>query len=391
MTSSEIIAQTAAYEVGNYARLPVAFVRGKGAELWDAEERRYLDLFAGVAVMSLGHCHPRVVEAIQRQAATLMHVSNHYHNEPVAELVRLLCERSFAERVFLCNSGAEANEAAMKLARRWGADHGGGRFEIIATHASFHGRTFGTLTATGQEKYHRGFLPLLPGIRLAPFGDLGAMAAAIGPETVAIMIEPIQGEGGLATPAVDYLPGLRRLCDERGLLLILDEIQTGMGRTGRFCAYEHAGITPDIITLAKALGGGLPIGAMLATDRVASVLTPGSHGTTFGGNPVACAAARGGNGGAVGAGAAGDRAGDGRARPRPARACCRARQPHPGRPRPRPHGGRGARAPRPHARHALPRAWRAGQRDRRPRAPPDAPPRDLAGAARRRAGRARGG
>src|SRR5262245_20234257 len=291
MTSSEIIAQTAAYEVGNYARLPVAFVRGKGAELWDAEGRRYLDLFAGVAVMSLGHCHPRVVDAIQHQAKTLLHVSNHYHNEPVAELVRLLCERSFAERVFLCNSGAEANEAAMKLARRWGADHGGGRFEIIATHGSFHGRTFATLTATGQEKYHRGFLPLLPGIRLAPFGDLGAMEAAIGPETIAIMVEPIQGEGGLATPAVDYLPGLRRLCDERGLLLILDEIQTGMGRTGRFCAYEHAGITPDIVTLAKALGGGLPIGAMLATERVAAVLTPGSHGTTFGGNPVACAAA----------------------------------------------------------------------------------------------------
>src|SRR5262249_4654602 len=179
----------------------------------------------------------------------------------------------------------------MKPPRRWGADHGGGRFEIIATHGSFHGRTFGTLTATGQEKYHRGFLPLLPGIRLAPFRDLGAMAAAIGQGAVPHMVAPLPGEGGLATRAVDYLPGLRRLCDERGLLLILDEIQTGMGRTGRFFAYEHAGITPDIVTLAKALGGGLPIGAMLATDRVASVLTPGSHGTTFGGNPVACAAA----------------------------------------------------------------------------------------------------
>ncbi|MFN8544993.1 MAG: aspartate aminotransferase family protein [Candidatus Binatia bacterium] len=291
MTTAEIIAQTAAHEVGNYARLPVAFVRGHGAELWDAEGKRYLDLFAGVAVMSLGHCHPAVVDAVQRQAATLLHVSNHYHTEPVARLVTLLCDVSFAERVFLCNSGAEANEAAMKLARRWGAAAGGGRYEILATTGSFHGRTFATLTATGQEKYHQGFFPLLPGVRLVPFADLEAMRAAVRPETVAIMVEPIQGEGGIATPGPDYLPGLRRLCDERGLLLILDEIQTGLGRTGRVFAYEHAAVVPDVVTIAKALGGGLPIGAMLATASAAAALGPGSHGTTFGGNPVACAAA----------------------------------------------------------------------------------------------------
>ncbi len=290
MTNAEIVALTAAHEVGIYARLPVAFVRGRGCELWDADGRRYLDLFAGVAVMSLGHGHPAVVEAIRAQAGELLHVSNHYHTRPGAELAALLCRLSFAERVFLCNSGAEANEAAMKLARRWGAAHGG-RFEILATTGSFHGRTFATLTATGQERYHRGFQPLLPGVRLVPYDDLPAMRAAVRAETVAVMVEPIQGEGGVTTPRPDYLPGLRRLCDERGLLLILDEIQTGLGRTGRLFAHEAAGIVPDIMTLAKALGGGLPIGAMLTSARVAEALSPGAHGTTFGGNPVACAAA----------------------------------------------------------------------------------------------------
>src|SRR5206468_3485863 len=196
-----------------------------------------------------------------------------------------------AERVFLSNSGAEANEAAMKLARRWGSADGGGRFEILATTGSFHGRTFATLTATGQEKYHTGFLPLLPGIRLVPYGDLGAMADAVRDETVAIMIEPIQGEGGVVVPPRGYLAGLRELADRRRLLLIFDEIQCGLGRTGRLFAYEHDDITPDVMTLAKALGGGLPIGATLTTARVAAALSPGAHGSTFGGNPVACAAA----------------------------------------------------------------------------------------------------
>jgi len=291
VSNAEAMARSAAYEVGVYARQPVAFVRGQGVELWDADGKRYLDFFAGLAVNNLGHCHPAVVEAIREQATTLLHASNVYHTLPAGELCALLCRLSFAERVFLCNSGAEANEAAMKLARRWGSQQGGGRFEILATTGSFHGRTFATLTATGQEKYHTGFLPLLPGVRLVPYGELGAMKAAVRDETVAIMVEPIQGEGGVVVPPAGYLPGLRALTERKNVLLILDEIQCGMGRTGRLFAYEHAGITPDIMTLAKALGGGLPIGAMLTTERIAAAFTPGSHGTTFGGNPVACAAA----------------------------------------------------------------------------------------------------
>ncbi len=291
VSNAEAMARSAAYEVGVYARQPVAFVRGQGVELWDADGKRYLDFFAGLAVNNLGHCHPAVVQAIREQATTLLHASNVYHTLPAGELCALLCRLSFAERVFLCNSGAEANEAAMKLARRWGSQQGGGRFEILATTGSFHGRTFATLTATGQEKYHTGFLPLLPGVRLVPYGELGAMEAAVRDETVAIMVEPIQGEGGVVVPPAGYLPGLRALTERKNVLLILDEIQCGMGRTGRLFAYEHAGITPDIMTLAKALGGGLPIGAMLTTERIAAAFTPGSHGTTFGGNPVACAAA----------------------------------------------------------------------------------------------------
>ena len=291
MTTAEIIAQSQRHELGVYARQPVAFVRGEGCRLWDADGKTYLDFFAGLAVNNLGHCHPAVVEAIRAQAGRLLHTSNLYYTEPVAALAELLCRHSFAERAFLCNSGAEANEAAMKLARRWGADVGGGRYEILATVGSFHGRTFGTLTATGQEKYQRGFLPLLPGVRLVPFDDLDATAAAIRDETVAIMVEPIQGEGGVVVPRTGYLRGLRELCDRRHLLLVMDEIQVGLGRTGRLFAHEHAGVRPDVMSLAKALGGGVPIGVMLTTEAIAQVLTPGSHGTTFGGNPLACAAA----------------------------------------------------------------------------------------------------
>jgi predicted acetylornithine/succinylornithine family transaminase len=291
MTNAEIVARSAAHEMGVYARQPVAFVRGRGCQLWDADGTRYLDFFAGLAVNNLGHCHPAVVEAVQTQAATLLHASNVYHTAPATELAALLCERSFADRVFLSNSGAEANEAAMKLVRRWGAERGGGRYEILATAGSFHGRTFATLTATGQEKYQVGFQPLLPGVRLVPYGDLAAMAAAVRDETVAILVEPIQGEGGVVVPPPDYLPGLRALADRRDLLLVLDEVQCGLGRTGRLFAHEHAGIAPDVMTLAKALGGGLPIGATCATARVAEVFTAGAHGSTFGGNPVVCAAA----------------------------------------------------------------------------------------------------
>lgn len=291
MTSAEIIARNAAVEVQLYGRLPLAVARAQGCVVWDADGKRYLDLFAGVAVNNLGHCHPAVVEAIRRQAGELLHVSNHYHTAVEGELASLLVERSFAERVFLCNSGAEANEAAMKLVRRWGMLHGDGRYEILATHGSFHGRTFGTVTATGQEKYHDGYRPLLPGVRLVPFDDADAMAAAIGRETIAILVEPIQGEGGVVVPRPGYLAALRALCDRHGLLLVFDEIQTGLGRTGTLFAYEQENVVPDVLTLAKALGGGVPIGAMLTTDRVAAAFTPGSHGTTFGGNPLACAAA----------------------------------------------------------------------------------------------------
>jgi predicted acetylornithine/succinylornithine family transaminase len=291
MTNAEVRARSAAHEVGVYARQPVALVRGRGAEVWDADGKRYIDFFAGLSVSNVGHCHPAVVEAVRAQTEQLLHTSNVYFSLPAGELCALLCRHSFAERVFLCNSGAEANEAAMKLARRWGSTEGGGRYEILATVGSFHGRTFGTLTATGQEKYHTGFLPLLPGIRLVPYDDVPAMAEAVRDETVAIMVEPIQGEGGVVTPGPHYLRGLRELADRRKLLLILDEIQTGCGRTGRLFAHEHAGVTPDIMTLAKALGGGVPVGAMCTTEKIATAFAPGSHGSTFGGNPVACAAA----------------------------------------------------------------------------------------------------
>ncbi len=293
MNNAEIVELTHRNLVDIYGCLPIAFARGHGAYLYDADGNRYLDFFCGLAVTSLGHGHPRVVRAIKEQAEKLTHVSNVFHTEPTARLAHWLAHRFGGGRVFLGNSGAEANEAAIKLARRWGHKDGGGRFEILAALGSFHGRTLATLTATGQEKYHQGFQPLVPGFRLTPFGDVAALERALHDETVAVMIEPIQGEGGVVVPPGDYLKRVRDFCDRRNLLLILDEIQTGVGRTGKFFAYEHAGIKPDIATLAKALGGGLPIGAMIARAEVASSFTPGSHGTTFGGNPVACAAALG--------------------------------------------------------------------------------------------------
>jgi len=231
------------------------------------------------------------VRAIKEQAEKLTHVSNVFHTEPTARLVERLANHFGEGKVFLGNSGAEANEAAIKLARRWGSSAGGGRFEILATLGSFHGRTLATLSATGQERYHQGFQPLMPGFRMAPYGDLAALDRVRRDETVGVMIEPIQGEGGVVVPPADYLKRVRDWCDRNKMLLILDEVQTGVGRTGRFFAYEHAGIKPDIVTLAKALGGGIPIGAMIARAEFASSFTPGSHGSTFGGNPVACAAA----------------------------------------------------------------------------------------------------
>jgi acetylornithine/N-succinyldiaminopimelate aminotransferase len=291
MNNAEIVELTHRHLVNIYGCVPVAFVRGEGSYLYDAEGNRYLDFFCGLAVTSLGHGHPLVVRAIQEQAARLIHVSNVFHTEPMARLAERLCKLTGDTRVFFSNSGAEANEAAIKLARRWGHDRGGGRFEILAALGSFHGRTLATLTATGQERYHQGFQPLVPGFRLIPFDDVAAIERAIRPETVGIMLEPIQGEGGVVVPSADYLKRVRELCDRANLLLILDEVQVGMGRTGRYFAHQHAGVQPDIMTLAKALGGGLPIGAMLARREIAESFTPGSHGTTFGGNPVACAAA----------------------------------------------------------------------------------------------------
>ncbi len=287
MNNAEIVELTHRHMVDVYGCLPIAFARGHGAYLYDADGNRYLDFFCGLAVTSLGHGNPRVVRAIKEQAEKITHVSNVFHTEPTARLVERLGSRFGDGKVFLGNSGAEANEAAIKLARRWG----NGRFEILTTLGSFHGRTLATLTATGQERYHQGFQPLMPGFRLVPFDDIAALDRARRDETVAVMVEPIQGEGGVVVPRADYLKRMRDWCDRNKLLLILDEVQTGVGRTGRFFAYEHAGIKPDIVTLAKALGGGIPIGAMIARPEFASSFTPGSHGSTFGGNPVACAAA----------------------------------------------------------------------------------------------------
>ena len=290
MNNSQIVDLTHRNLVDIYGCLPIALVRGSGSYLEDADGNRYLDFFCGLAVTNLGHSHPRIVRAIREQSERLMHVSNIFHTEPTARLAEQLASRFGDGRVFFGNSGAEANEAAIKLARRWGHKDGGGRFEIVATLGSFHGRTLATLSATGQEKYHQGFQPLVPGFKMAPFDEVDALGRAIGENTVAVMIEPIQGEGGVVVPKPDYLERVREFCDRNKLLMILDEIQVGIGRTGKFFAYEHVGIKPDIVTLAKALGGGLPLGAMIAKNEVASSLTPGSHGTTFGGNPVSCAA-----------------------------------------------------------------------------------------------------
>lgn len=280
------------YVLQTYDRYPVVLVRGEGCRVWDVEGREYLDFVGGIAVLSLGHSHPRIVAAIKEQAERLLHVSNLYYTLPQVELARRICENSFGEKVFFCNSGAEANEAAIKLARKYAKLHlGPERYEIITMENSFHGRTLATLTATAQEKFHKGFEPLVHGFRYCPFNDLEAVARAIGPKTCAVMVEPIQGEGGVNVPSEDYLRGLRELCDEKGILLIYDEVQTGMGRTGRLFAYEHYGAPPDIMTLAKALGGGIPIGAMVTTDKVAQGFSAGDHASTFGGNPLAARAA----------------------------------------------------------------------------------------------------
>src|SRR5213594_2465251 len=292
MDTRELLEWAAKYHTPNYARAPIWLVRGDGVRVWDSDGKEYLDFGAGIAVASLGHCHPRVTGAIREAAATLLHVSNLYHTAPQIHLAKLLCDHSFADRVFFCNSGAEANEAALKLVRKYAKErYASDRYEVIATRNAFHGRTFATVTATGQEKYQHGFEPLVPGFKHVPYNDLRAMERALDNRTAALIVEPIQGEGGVIVPDDDYLPGLRKLCDASGALLILDEVQTGVGRTGTLWPYEHSGIEPDIMTVAKALANGLPIGATLATRDVGSVLTAGTHGTTFGSNPFVTAVA----------------------------------------------------------------------------------------------------
>lgn len=291
MPTEELRQEAEEYLMHTYTRLPISIARGRGCRVWDFEGREYLDFVAGIAVNVLGHGHPDLVAAIQRQAQQLLHVSNLYYTEPQVKLAKVLVDHSFADKVFFCNSGAEANEAAIKLVRRYSFEkYGLGRHEIITMRNSFHGRTMATLTATGQEKVQKGFDPLLPGFTYVPFNDLGEIEQALSSKTAAVMLEPIQGEGGVHVADKTYLASLRDLCRQKDVLLIFDEIQTGMGRTGTLFAYEQLGVQPDIMTLAKGLGGGIPIGACLATDAVAQAFAPGTHASTFGGNLLACAA-----------------------------------------------------------------------------------------------------
>jgi acetylornithine/N-succinyldiaminopimelate aminotransferase len=284
---SPIIEATDRCTTKNYARFPLAFVRGKGCRLWTDDGREFLDLFAGLAVSSLGHGHPALIEAIRAQAGELLHTSNLYYHEPGARLAEKLVARTFADRVFFCNSGAEANEAAIKMARR----AAGGRYKVVSVHRSFHGRTYGALAATGQTSLQEGFGPMPEGFVHVEPCSVDAVAAVVDGDTAAVLVEPIIGEGGILVPPAGYLAALREICDRHDVALILDEVQTGNGRTGRLFAHEHDGVVPDILTTAKGLAGGLPIGAVLARERYAAAFVPGSHGTTFGANPVSCAAA----------------------------------------------------------------------------------------------------
>ena len=280
------------YIFPTYLRSPIVLTRGEGMRVWDSEGKEYLDFVSGIAVLNIGHRHPKVIEAIQKQSAMLMHVSNLYYSEPQIRLAELLVTHSFADKVFFCNSGAEANEAAIKLTRKFFKDKGEPhRYEIITMENSFHGRTLATLSATGQRKFHHGFEPLVGGFRYAPFDNARALEEAITEVTCAVMVEPIQGEGGVNCPSPEYLKALRTICDAHGLLLIFDEVQVGLGRTGTLFAYQHYGVEPDIMTLAKALAGGMPIGAMLAKKECASSFSQGTHASTFGGNPLSAAAA----------------------------------------------------------------------------------------------------
>jgi len=292
MIEKEIMALADENIMNTYKRFPIVLVKGSGAKVWDVNGKEYLDFVAGIAVCNLGHSNPQVIAAVKEQLEKLTHVSNLYYTESQAQLAKSLADNSFADKVFFCNSGAEANEAAIKLARKYAHENmGPDKFELITMKDSFHGRTMATITATGQEKFQFGFTPLLEGFTYVPFNDLQALEAKISNKTCGIMIEPIQGEGGVNIPDDNYLTQVREICDRHGILLIVDEVQTGMGRTGKLFAYEHSGIKPDIMTLAKALGNGFPVGAMLATDKIAQAFIPGNHASTFGGNLLAMAAA----------------------------------------------------------------------------------------------------
>ncbi|MCL5126602.1 MAG: acetylornithine transaminase [Deltaproteobacteria bacterium] len=291
MQSFDFISANQEYVFNTYGRSPIMLVEGNGLRVKDSDGKEYLDFIGGIAACPLGHAHPALVEAICKQAGKLIHVSNIFHIEPQIELAKLLTENSFADKAFFCNSGAEANEGAIKLARKFFSEKGDtDRYHVITMENSFHGRTLATLAATGQTKYRLGFEPETPGFSHVQFGDYQALERAITQKTAAIMIEPIQGEGGVRIPPADYLSKVRKLCDDKGILLIFDEVQTGMGRTGKLFAYENFGVEPDIMTLAKGLAGGVPIGALVATNHVAEAFKPGSHASTFGGNPLSSAA-----------------------------------------------------------------------------------------------------
>lgn len=288
----KLIDESKKYLMNTYNRFPIVLRKGRGMKVWDTTGKEYLDFVGGIAVNCLGHCHPKVVIALQKQAQRLIHVSNLYHIEPQIKLAKLLVENSFADKVFFCNSGTEAIEGAIKLARKYAKDHvSPQKYEIISAVGSFHGRTLAALSATGQEKFHKGFEPLVPGFKHVTFNDPDAVRKAVNENTCAVLLEPIQGEGGIRVPSGNYLEQVRQICNENKLLLILDEIQTGMGRTGKLFAHEHFSVQPDIMALAKGLGGGFPIGAILAKEHVAVAFQPGTHASTFGGNPLACAAA----------------------------------------------------------------------------------------------------
>jgi len=289
MDTKSIIDTFAQYVMPNYRRLPVVIVRGKGSRVWDSDGKEYIDLFPGWGVSSIGYGHPKVVGAIKDQVEKLIHMPNNFYNELQGDLAKTISEKSFPGKCFFCNSGAEAIEAAIKLARKYGNEHG--KSEIITMENSFHGRTFGAMTATGQPKYQKEFEPIVPGFKYVPFDDFETLSSTLTDGTCAIIIEPIQGEGGINIASREYLQNVRQLCDENDIVLILDEVQSGCGRTGRYFAFQHYGVKPDVMTMAKTLGGGFPIGAVIARSPWSDVLQPGNHASTFGGSPLACAAA----------------------------------------------------------------------------------------------------